>query len=80
MQLNSLTSNIFTIDNFWTQQECENFIAKSELIGYEPATIDTEKGQIVLETVRNNNRVIYKDTILADKLDLMNFFGFINIK
>jgi len=68
MQLNSLTNNIFTIDNFWTQQECENFIAKSELIGYEPATIDTEKGQIILETVRNNNRVIYKDIILADKL------------
>ena len=68
MQLNSLTNNIFTIDNFWTKQECEDFISKSELIGYEPATIDTEKGQIVVETVRNNNRVLYKDTILADKL------------
>ncbi len=68
MPLNSLTNNIFTIDNFWTKQECEDFISKSELIGYEPATIDTEKGQIVVETVRNNNRVIYKDTILADKL------------
>ena len=68
MQLNSLTNHIFTIDNFWTHQECENFIAKSELIGYEPATIDTEKGQIILETVRNNNRVIYKDIILADNL------------
>jgi prolyl 4-hydroxylase len=68
MQLNSLANNIFTIDNFWTKQECKDFISKSELIGYEPATIDTEKGQIVVETVRNNNRVIYKDTILADKL------------
>lgn len=68
MQKNILTNNIFTIDNFWTQQECEDFIFKSELIGYEPATIDTERGQIVVETVRNNNRVIYKDTNLADKL------------
>lgn len=63
-----MTNNIFTIDNFWTQQECETFISKSEAIGYEPATIDTEKGQKVVETVRNNNRVIYTDTVLADKL------------
>ena len=68
MQLNSLRNNIFTIDNFWTPQECKDFISKSELIGYEPATVNTEKGQIVVETVRNNNRVIYKDPILADTL------------
>ena len=68
MQLNKLTSNISTIDDFWTQQECEDFISKSEAIGYEPATIDTEKGQRVVEAVRNNNRVIYTDTVLADKL------------
>lgn len=66
MQVNRLTNNIFTIDSFWTAQECEDFIAKSESIGYEPATIDTEKGQKVVETVRNNNRVLYKDVDLAD--------------
>jgi len=68
MKLNILTNNILTIDNFWTQLECDDFISKSEAIGYEPATIDTEKGQIIVETVRNNNRVIYKDIILADNL------------
>jgi hypothetical protein len=66
MQVDQLANNIFTIDNFWTTQECEDFIAKSENIGYEPATIDTEKGQKVVETVRNNNRVLYKDVHLAD--------------
>jgi prolyl 4-hydroxylase len=68
MQLNKLASHIFTIDNFWTQQNCEDFIAKSEAIGYEPATIETEKGQKVMEAVRNNNRVIYTDTTLANNL------------
>ena len=68
MQLNNLTNTIFTVDNFWTQQECEDFISKSEAIGYEPATIDTEKGQKVVEAIRNNNRVIYTDTVLAEKL------------
>lgn len=68
MRLNKLIDNIFTIDNFWTKHECEDFISKSELIGYEPATINTEKGQIVVEAVRNNNRVIYNDAILANKI------------
>jgi hypothetical protein len=68
MQLNKLTNNIFTIDNFWTTQECEDFISKSESIGYKPATVDTESGQKVVETVRNNNRVIYKDQTLAYNL------------
>ncbi len=66
MQLNKLTNNIFTIDNFWTTQACEDFIAKSETIGYEPATVETEKGQMVVASVRNNNRILYKDTALAD--------------
>ena len=68
MQLKNWTNNIFTIENFWKEQECRDFIVKSEALGYEPATIDTEKGQIVLETIRNNNRVIYKDFILSDKI------------
>jgi prolyl 4-hydroxylase len=68
MQLKNWTNNIFTIENFWGELECGNFILKSEALGYEPATIDTEKGQIILETIRNNNRVIYKDAILSDKI------------
>lgn len=47
---------------------CEDFISKSEAIGYKPATIDTEKGQKVVEAVRNNNRVIYTDPLLANDL------------
>ncbi|HWB94793.1 MAG TPA: hypothetical protein VG605_23215 [Puia sp.] len=68
MQLIKLTNNIFTIDGFWTQQECEHFIKASEDVGYQPATIDTEKGQIIFEAVRNNNRVLYEDLNLAEKL------------
>ncbi|MEO5944972.1 MAG: 2OG-Fe(II) oxygenase [Ferruginibacter sp.] len=68
MQLNNLANNISTINNFWTVQECEDFISKSEAIGYEPATIETEKGQKIMEAVRNNHRVIYTDAVLAEKL------------
>jgi prolyl 4-hydroxylase len=68
MQKHSLTNNIFTIDGFWTPEDCESFIAKSEAIGYEPAAIQTESGQKVVTSVRNNNRVIYIDHELADTL------------
>ena len=44
MQLHNLASNIFTIDYFLTKEECASFVGKTEGIGYEPATIDTEKG------------------------------------
>lgn len=68
MQINKHTNNIFTIDNFWTKQECEDFIIMSETIGYTPATVTTEKGQKLVNEVRNNNRVIFNDDQLADKI------------
>ena len=68
MQLSKHTKDIFTIDNFWDKQECEDFIFKSETIGYEPATVITEKGQKLVKEVRNNNRVIYNNHTLADKI------------
>ncbi|NOS92066.1 MAG: oxidoreductase, 2OG-Fe(II) oxygenase [Cyclobacteriaceae bacterium] len=68
MQLIRHTPNIFTIDSFWTKKQCEDFIAKSESIGYEPATVTTENGDIIVKEVRNNNRVIYQDIALAESL------------
>lgn len=68
MRLNTLASNIFTIDNFWSTQQCDAFIAKSESLGYQAATVETEKGQKVIESVRNNNRVLYRDSVLAESL------------
>jgi prolyl 4-hydroxylase len=68
MQLHRISEQIFTIDHFRTTQQCQDFIAKSEAIGYEPATIETEKGQQVVKSVRNNNRVLHTDVALADML------------
>jgi predicted 2-oxoglutarate/Fe(II)-dependent dioxygenase YbiX len=68
MQKHTLTDYIFTIDGFWTHKECDDFIAKSEAIGYEAATVETESGQKIVTAVRNNNRVIYRDYELADLL------------
>ena len=68
MQLNKHTDKIFTVDNFWTIQECEDFISKSEGIGYERATVTNENGQVIVKEIRNNNRIIYKDVTLAETI------------
>lgn len=68
MQLQQLTDNIITITRFWTGKQCADFIAKSELLGYEAATVETEKGQRLIDTVRNNERVVYKDPSLAQEI------------
>jgi len=60
--------HIYTIENFWSAQHCEDYIAKAENIGYEPATILTANGPRLVDSVRNNSRVLYKDIALAGEL------------
>lgn len=68
MKTVQLKKDIYLIDNFWSFEASQDFIAKSEKIGYEAATIQTERGARLVESVRNNNRVIYKDVELANEL------------
>jgi prolyl 4-hydroxylase len=68
MKVNRHTENIFTIDNFWSKQECDDFITTSETIGYAPATVTTDQGQKLVTQIRNNNRVIFNDDQLADNI------------
>jgi prolyl 4-hydroxylase len=63
-----LKKNIYLIENFWSDERCIDFINKTESIGYEPATVQTENGPRLVDFIRNNNRVIYKDFSLANEL------------
>ena len=65
MKQKALGYEISAIEAFLSPEECKNFIEKSERIGYEPATIETEKGPVHIESVRNNNRIIFSDPDLA---------------
>jgi prolyl 4-hydroxylase len=68
MTLKKVSENIYVIDDFFDEVTCDEFIRKSEALGYEASTVITEKGQQRLESVRNNYRVMYVDTDLADEL------------
>jgi len=61
------TPDIFTIDHFLTNQECDDYIFFSETKGYEEATVSLTKGAKMMKGIRNNDRVIYEDEKLAQK-------------
>ncbi|HKO80080.1 MAG TPA: 2OG-Fe(II) oxygenase [Chitinophagaceae bacterium] len=65
MQVNQVANNVFTIPGFFSGEECDRLIKRSEKSGYEAAAIKTEKGIRIIEEVRNNQRVMYKDEVLA---------------
>ncbi len=65
MTLDKISDHILTINGFLSRTECEDYIERSETMGYEAATVETEKGAAVMETVRNNDRIIYTDAALA---------------
>lgn len=64
----SYLEDLFVIENFLSDSECNDLINQSEKIGYEEAMVQTgENSQSLLKSVRNNDRILYKNTHLADK-------------
>ena len=68
MKFNKLTDNIFTVENFFTRQECLDTIVRSEGVGYELAKVNTASGSRVRTDIRNNSRAFYKSDELAQEL------------
>jgi hypothetical protein len=68
MKATVLQKDIYTIENFWTPAHCDEFIAATEAMGYDNATIQTDHGPRLVEHIRNNQRVIRDDVVLADSI------------
>jgi prolyl 4-hydroxylase len=68
MKLTKLTDSIFTVEDFFTRQECLDTIVKSEGVGYELAKVNTASGTRVRTDIRNNSRAFYKSEDLAQEL------------
>lgn len=63
-----LAEDIFIIEDFFSREECNDFIFSSELRGYEAAKVDIDGKQVMLTSVRNNSRITFKDEALAEEL------------
>ncbi len=68
MKQRKIAQQIWVIEDFFTPEECHQYITMSENIGYTPATVNTEKGIKRVEEVRNNSRLVYEDFPLAENL------------
>jgi prolyl 4-hydroxylase len=58
-------NGIYTINNFFTAEECAEHITWSEKRGYKQAKINSFGRQVVTTSVRNNSRVLFKDETFA---------------
>jgi hypothetical protein len=63
-----ITDQIFTVDEFFTPQECEKHIALAEEAGFGDAPINSALGVQIRKDVRNNTRVMVTDVELANHL------------
>ena len=56
--------DVFVIEGFLSESECDHLIARSEAMGYEAAAV----GDAIIPAMRNNARVILDDPALAEAL------------
>lgn len=65
---NWISDEVFTVDEFFTDDECAQYVALSESLGYDDAPINTAFGPQRRPDVRNNQRVMLDDPDRADDL------------
>lgn len=66
MEKIALNEDVFTIEGFFTPEECAAYIRQSEAIGYEEAMVQVHGKQVMMKNIRDNSRVLFKDEALAE--------------
>lgn len=61
-------TEIFTIDHFLTDEECDQLIFKSEEMGFEEAKVNIDGQQAMMKMIRDNERILYHDLNYAGEL------------
>lgn len=62
------SENILVLRQFWSADTCAAAIRRSEQIGYSMATVQTERGPRRMDFLRNNDRVMLDDPLLAARI------------
>jgi predicted 2-oxoglutarate/Fe(II)-dependent dioxygenase YbiX len=66
MHITYHTEQVWTIDGFFSPEECQHWITLSEQKGYVEAEVGLKEGAKMMKNIRNNYRLLYNDTALAD--------------
>ena len=64
--IQQIASGLFTVADVLNQEECADFIARGEGLGFESATVSAASGPRMLPSVRNNDRAIFDEPALAE--------------
>ena len=68
MNINSLGAGVFTITDFLSDDECKRYIALSEAMGYEEASMGPAGREVIYKEHRNNNRIVFDRADIAQEL------------
>ncbi|WP_108801708.1 2OG-Fe(II) oxygenase [Aquimarina sp. Aq107] len=63
-----LHPEIFLLENFLSKEMCDHFIEKGEQVSFEEAKVSIDGRQVMVKGVRNNQWIMFKDQLLADKI------------
>jgi predicted 2-oxoglutarate/Fe(II)-dependent dioxygenase YbiX len=66
--LTTIDDGIFTIDTVFSPVECQSLIDRAEAIGFEAATVRSTDGPVMMTNIRNNDRVVLEDKVLAGEM------------
>ena len=61
-------SGVFTIENYLSPALCQHYIRMGEEMGFEASEVNFQGGSRRAEDIRNNDRVIFDDPLLAASL------------
>ena len=67
-EYNYISDEIFTVDDFLSNEECNQFIDRAESLGFDEAPITTSLGPVMRKDIRNNSRVMLDDLRLAESI------------
>lgn len=56
------------VEDFFTNEECQELIKMGEAKGFELSLIKTREGDVVDTSIRNNDRVVFDDPALSEML------------
>ncbi|MES2459440.1 MAG: 2OG-Fe(II) oxygenase [Armatimonadota bacterium] len=68
LNISVLDTDIFTVADIFTDENCRELIAKGEALGFEAATVQLSSGPKMMTNVRNNDRVTFDDFDFADEI------------
>ena len=63
-----LSSRSFVIEDLFTIDDCLDYIERCETVGFADAPVTTANGPVMMQHIRNNERVIIDDVSWAEQL------------